>query len=321
MNQYLIAMGLACGLWLTPASAVNTIWDEPVSSDGSVPELTSTDTQHAVKAFAGRRKPGTPLDALAEFPAEVVSLGERNALAEEFKPLIPWYAEYEGPRETVLGYDSRYRLYTTTYPERAIGLLTFNQSGSSFICTGFLIGPDTVATAGHCVHEGNGGNFSTNVRFYPGRNVSSPFGSCSARRLFTVGGWSQSGSPNFDYGAVKLNCRVGNTVGWFGYFWQSATLVGLPVQISGYPSDKPFGTHWSTSGDIEISEVFRTRYRHDTAGGQSGAPVFETDRRRAFCQGPCVNTIHTNGVFDGRNSGTRITQAVFNNLTAWRNAP
>jgi glutamyl endopeptidase len=36
--------------------------------------------------------------------------------------------------------------------------------------------------------------------------------------------------------------------------------------------------------------------------------------------------IHTSGVYNGppfsaNNHGTRITQAVFNNLMAWRNAP
>lgn len=98
-------------------------------------------------------------------------------------------------------------------------------------------------------------------------------------------------------------------------------LVGLPVQVSGYPGDKPFGTHWSTSGDIAISEASKTRYKHDTFGGQSGGPVFQTDRVGSFCSGPCVNTIHAYGVFNGNNSGTRINQSVFNNLNNWKNAP
>jgi len=175
---------------------------------------------------------------------------------------------------------------------------------------------------GHCVHQGNGGSFSTNVVFYPGRDgASSPFGSCTAKTLFTVVGWATNGDEQYDYGAVKLNCNVGNTTGWFGFFWQTASLVGLPVQVSGYAGDKPFGTQWSGSGDVQVSEVRKTRYMIDSFNGQSGGPVFETDRVGSFCGGPCANTIHAYGLSNARNSGTRITQVVFNNLIAWRNAP
>jgi glutamyl endopeptidase len=107
----------------------------------------------------------------------------------------------------------------------------------------------------------------------------------------------------------------------FGFFWQTASLVGLPVQVSGYPGDKTSATQWSTSGDIRVSETYKTRYKHDTYGGQSGGPVFETDREGSNCTGACANTIHTYGLYNGYNSGTRITQVVYNNLIAWRNAP
>lgn len=195
-----------------------------------------------------------------------------QALARAHPAIVPPYARAEAAQETVIGIDSRYRIYPAAsgHPERAIGLLTF--SGGS--CTGWLINQNTVATAGHCVHQGNGGSFRTNVVFFPGRDGPSvPFGSCTARTLFTVVGWATNGDEQFDYGAVKLNCTVGNTTGWFGFFWQAASLVGLPVQVSGYPGDKPFGTHWSGSGDVQVSEVRKTRYMIDTFNGQSGGPA------------------------------------------------
>lgn len=295
-----------------------------VSSDGTVLESAASGAIHGVSAYAGSRPIGMPLDAKAEFPASRSTPDEMAEMARTYLPIVPPYANAEAARESVIGSDARYRIYPSAsgHPERAVGLLTFNQGGSSFICTGWLINRNTVATAGHCVHEGNGGSFSTDVVFYPGRDgASAPFGSCTAKTLFTVAGWSSNGNQLFDYGAVKLNCTVGNTTGWFGFFWQAASLVGLPVQVSGYPGDKPFGTHWSGSGDIEVSEVRKTRYKIDTAGGQSGGPVFQTDRTGSFCTGPCANTIHAYGVSNGRNSGTRINQEVFNNLITWRNAP
>lgn len=291
-----------------------------VSSDGSVIESAANGAIRGVSADAGHRPIGVPLDVEAEFPASRLTRDEMAEMARTYPPIVPHYASAEAAQETVIGIDSRYRIYPSAsgHPERAIGLLT-SDLGS---CTGWLINQNTVATAGHCVHQGNGGSFNTNVVFFPGRDgASSPFGSCTARRLFTVVGWANNGDEQFDYGAVKLNCNVGSTTGSFGWFWQTASLVGLPVQVSGYPADKPFGTHWSGSGAVQVSELRKTRYMIDTFNGQSGGPVFETDRVGPFCTGPCVNTIHAYGLFNGRNSGTRIVQAVSNNLIAWRNAP
>lgn len=303
-------------------------FDTPVSSDGTAYEYTYVEKGSAGGGIQGSGPTimkGESLDSQAEYPAFVLTPSEMAAFAKKYKPVVPRYAKNRPIAETVIGTDARYRLYPqeSGYPERAIGLLTFNQGGGSFICTGWLINATTVATAGHCVHTGGpGGSWSTNVRFYPARNgASSPYGSCTAKRLNSVTGWTNSGLEMYDYGTVKLNCSIGNSTGWFGFFWQTATLNGLPVQVSGYPGDKPSGTQWSTSGDIEVSETAKVRYKNDTAGGQSGGPVFQTDRVGAYCTGACVNTIHAYGSSGGRNSGTRINQGVYNNLINWRNTP
>jgi glutamyl endopeptidase len=56
----------------------------------------------------------------------------------------------------------------------------------------------------------------SSFRIYPGRDGAlSPYGVCTARTLFSVIGWTVSANEEYDYGAVKLNCTVGNTVGWF----------------------------------------------------------------------------------------------------------
>ena len=57
-------------------------------------------------------------------------------------------------------------------------------------------------------------------------------------------GWVSSGLETYDYGAIKLNCTIGTTTGWYGFFWQSASLTGLPDDTRGYPGDKPSGTQW-----------------------------------------------------------------------------
>jgi glutamyl endopeptidase len=221
--------------------------------------------------------------------------------------------------ETIIGTDNRYLISnTTTYPYRAVAEMNLTQGTSSGRCTAWFIGPDTVATAGHCVHTGgSSGVWSSNVRVFPGRNGSStPYGSCTARRLYSVTGWTSNGDSNYDYGAVKLNCSIGSTVGWFGLHWQSASLTGQQTIIDGYPGDKPY-TQWGANDFVRQTDAQKLQYDNDTVGGMSGSPVYN----RVACN-PCAIAIHTNGVYGGstHNRGTRITQQVFNNLIAWRNA-
>ncbi len=184
-----------------------------------------------------------------------------------------------------------------------------------------MISADTLATAGHCVHKGSGGAtgfypISTYV-LVPGANATAkPYGTCTARRLHTVKGWSENGSSNFDYAAIKLNCRVGNTTGWFGYYWQTATLTGTAATITGYPCDKPSGTQWTMSGSIASTSDRRVSYTIDTFGCQSGSPVWRV--HPTF--GRAGMAVHTNGN-SSANSGTRIVKAVADNFQAWRTAP
>ena len=214
--------------------------------------------------------------------------------------------------ESIIGTDSRYQITNTTvYPYRAIAKITSSIGG----CTGWLINANTVVTAGHCLYNGS---WATNVVVYPGRNgTSSPYGSCGYTRLYSVSGWTSSRSPEYDYGAIKLNCSIGNTTGWFGYRWQSASLTGQPSYISGYPGDKPSGTQWRSDDSVRITETRRLFYANDTYGGHSGSPVWNNG---ASCS-TCGIAIHAYGVgSNGYNGGTRITEAVYNNLTTWKNS-
>lgn len=334
-RAFMVAWGLGCAaLALGSAAARAQSGDHAtLSSDGSQPVAAAGGGASA--SFAGTAPAGTALDARAEFPALRLSADESSAFSRHFKPKTPPYAPRSArlaQPESVLGPDRRFRLYPreSGFPYRAIGLLTFSQAGGDFVCTGWLIGKDTVATAGHCVHEGGGGSWSRDVRFYPAfNNGAAPFGSCGARRLYTVARWAQGNfdeqSEQFDYGAVKLNCSIGSTTGWLGYYATADSLVGLPVLLMGYPGDRtPLYTLWGAGGGIAASEQRKIRYQLDTGGGQSGSPVIEADRgaSRQRCFGTCAVAIHAYGVDgDGNNSGTRINQAVADNLTKWKNAP
>ncbi|MFD2451399.1 trypsin-like serine peptidase [Ideonella paludis] len=140
--------------------------------------------------------------------------------------------------------------------------------------------------------------------------------------MHSVTGWTSSANPEYDYGAARLNCTVGNTTGWLGRAWTTASQVGVPIGIFGYPGDKLSGTQWGGAGAVAVSEARKTRYPIDTAGGQSGAPVVQADGTGpGTCQGDCGIAIHAYAASGGNNSGTRITQAVNNNLQTWINQP
>jgi glutamyl endopeptidase len=233
--------------------------------------------------------------------------------------------------ESLIGVDSRVQVTaTTSFPASAVAHITFRTPGGSSGCTGWMIGADTLATAGHCVHQGGGGSFYdvASYRISPGRNGSStPFGTCSANTLFTVNGWATGGNERYDYGAIKLNCEVGLRTGWFGYFWQSASLTGQTSIINGYPGDKPFGTQWRSTDWIRVTEPRQLFYANDTVGGMSGSAVYRNRPAGSpFCAGICAKAIHAYGrhgatsPHDDYNHGTRITEPVFNNLIAWRDA-
>jgi glutamyl endopeptidase len=286
----------------------------PISTRGVMPMASlSAEIATAMNPFKGTGK-----------ASEVASF----ALLAPSGPDVRGLPPVSGPigTESVIGADTRIRTYTTYYPARAVALITFDAG----YCTGWFYGPNVVATAGHCVHSGPGGSWQTNVRVWPGYNAgSSPYGSYPAKWVASVAGWINSGDERYDYGVVKLSSNVGNTVGWFGSFWQTATLTGLPSTIVGYAGDKaPSKSQWLSVDLVRVTQDRQVFYKNDTFGGQSGSAVWQ-DRPAGspYCaNGPCTYAIHAYGLHGSaphsdHNHGTRIVQAVFNNLVSWKNAP
>jgi glutamyl endopeptidase len=280
--------------------------DDPVSSDGKTIISVSSSTEASksiIHPVQGKRNKPEDEGAI------VRPLTDNEKKRIRSLPAVSGY----GTPEVVIGPDSRMQVYTTSSnPPKQTVLITFTGGR----CTGWMIGKDTVATAGHCVHTGgSSGAWRTSFKVYPGYTGSSaPYGYCTARRLHSVTGWTQSGNADYDYGAIKLNCTVGNTVGWFGFRWRGTGFLNYPTIITGYPGDKP-STQWMSADKVRSQTTYRIFYKNDTQGGMSGSPVWYEDGA-----GPYGIGIHTYSQ-STTNSGTRITEAVFNNLKAWRDAP
>lgn len=268
-----------------------------------------------------------PLGTLNDVPDMSPSApqgGEFNALddwldtEENYQKLLslPVLSLHEGTigPELIIGSDDRSKVANTTRFPQSAQVLVVLPNGR---CSGAMIGPDLVLTAGHCVHRN--GAWQANARVYPGRDGrQAPFGSCNATRFYSVLGWTRDANPAYDFGAIKLNCDIGQRTGWMGFFWQTASLVGIPAQISSYPGDKPL-EQWVHGDHVHSNSALQTRYQTDTVGGNSGSGVFAATGVPAGC-GQCIHTVHAYGGTTF-NSGTRITKPLFENLINWRNAP
>jgi glutamyl endopeptidase len=295
---------------MAPAGAAKPVGalDTPTASDGSRVSVNTLSGLRGESGFAGTGE-AVDLKATAPDGAPGRDIGT----------------------ESIFGPDNRVRVNpTTSFPARAVVMITRNGAAH---CTGWLYGPDIVATAGHCVHSGGAGGtwYTGQLTIWPGRNgASAPYGSCTARRLYSVAGWTSSGNEAFDYGAIKLNCNIGNRTGWFGYWWQAASLAGTSTLVNGYPGEKPFGQQWrgdSVARTVAVSQANQIFYSNDTTGGMSGSPVYQNRRAgSAFCAGYCSMAIHAYGFphnsfpHNTYNHATRINQSRFTNLQAWKAA-
>lgn len=272
----------------------------------------------AVAGGAGAEPPGDSLSA-----RYLLVKGKSEApMARRFGPRA------RGGLETVIGVDDRQRILETTMaPWRMICALRMTaEGGGAAIGTGWLVGPRTVMTAGHCVHSTEFfGGWASEIEVSPGRNgqVELPFGTLVSRRFSSVDRWVGDEDPDYDVGCIHLSEPIGDRIGWFGLACiPSDGLEQYLVNISGYPADRGWGTeqYFHANRVIRVTDR-RLFYDVDTYGGQSGAPVW------VYRDGdplPQVVGIHAYGIGGTpvsfaitANSAPRIIPEVFEQIKAW----
>ena len=186
---------------------------------------------------------------------------------------------------------------TTSYPWNTIGYLAISYGdGSNFRCSGTLISPYVVLTAGHCIHNNTRGGYVTSARFYPGQyqlslsdNPHQPYGSkADVSALQTTDTWTQiSGSDSYpiadyknDMAAIEFKTPFTFTSTFMPVMYSS---TAAPVTSAGYPgmfqNTNAYGLYTDSGAEIN------TRYRNnnvrefaiDASGGDSGSPFFYVD--------------------------------------------
>ena len=201
-----------------------------------------------------------------------------------------------------------------------------------------------VLTAGHCVHEGNGGDWADAITFSAGqdgeqigtsfqRSENQPYGQANAVWYRTYNAWINSGDYAFDLAVLTLDRNLGTHVGWFAYGWNSDDTYysNNTANTAGYPGDltpTEFDL-WYESGNARNYGITTNELRTtdiDTAGGQSGSSVYYFDGPDRVAHGVVsyftYNDTNSNNMFDPGetpiyNGFNRITEAKFNDIGSW----
>ena len=180
----------------------------------------------------------------------------------------------------------------TDLPDRLNGKVFFTASGGgNFVCSGTLVNnsrKNLVFTAGHCVHEGEGGDFHHNWLFVPAYDGTKsgsgqrPYGTWTAGELFTRTAWINSSDTTQDLGIALLNNGsdgqpLGATIGGQGI----AFNVSASQNFSdfGYPAAPPFDgkSQWRCNSTLRGRDTSipgagpdPLRIECDMTGGSSG---------------------------------------------------
>lgn len=209
--------------------------------------------------------------------------------------------------ESVLGTDERSPVIDTTrYPWSAMGRIDIG-------CTGTLIGPRHVLTAGHCVYNISTDEWYDKLDFSPGQSgEEQPYGKIRWERVITVRGWTELHSTAYDYAMIVLAEPIGYTTGWLGFGYVTGQWI-RNANIAGYPADKPAGSMWRHACEMEAIDEGHVQHLCDTYGGMSGSSLYQyvEDGSRI------IHAVHAYGGATA-NSGTRINADVFALLNEWR---
>ena len=196
---------------------------------------------------------------------------------------------------------------TQVFPWNSFGFLTLTAPDSKrYRCTGFLVAPKTLITAGHCVYDNQVGQtgWMTGFQFSPGQYVDStgrvmtPYGTIAGAMAKTNSNWiaavaTTNKDPNVgaDYGAVILANSVPTITTFMpiSYGTNLNSQTGC-INYAGYPGTVGGVTNYALqTGCQSVNRDYGSYTIIDTTvvGGNSGGPawLFNTSTSTRLLQG------------------------------------
>lgn len=216
------------------------------------------------------------------------------------------FGDRDDPSARSGGVDSRVVLNkpSTVFPWRTIGC--FQYGDNECRCTGTLIGPRHMITAGHCINTAGTSNWSSPT-IIPAADGpgNAPYGSSTIKPnpdpgteawYFTFASWRNPATTGsqWDVGLIVIPNRLGDQTGWMGYVARPASDLNPETHFNrGYPlcattrPDVPvacqpmkmYGDNASCvlGGYTAMGGNGWNRLIHhtcDTSAGHSGSPVY-----------------------------------------------
>jgi V8-like Glu-specific endopeptidase len=166
--------------------------------------------------------------------------------------------------------------HTALAAPRVGALFEHDASGAHF-CTASVVaspGEDLLITAAHCISNGDGSGYNSDIVFIPDYNDgAAPYGIWTPARLLVAPQWANSADPAFDVGFIVLQPHDGENIqrllgaNQFGY----DTGYQYRVRVTGYPSS--VGTPITCVNWTSMESATQLEFDCDGyTGGTSGSP-------------------------------------------------
>lgn len=264
---------------LTDRDYANAVPIEMIASPGEVREVPALADQPSKKVG----KPASlPTVKVAADPSARL-FDESLAPSAAKQDAMPVDRGTSGANYTLSSMIPNTQANALTYPHLTTGKLYFSVPGGTAYCTAAVINRRVLATAGHCVSDGQG-HFYSNWRFVPATfSGSSPLQVWNWRYVVTTTTWFNGGGgvPNAaDYAMIELEDRsfsgtvrrIGDVTGWLG--WQTLSCSNNHLHILGYPGNVFSGVRLSLASAQTWRNVapFNCEYGTSQTFGASGGP-------------------------------------------------